>query len=151
MSYTKLIYHTVFRTKYNLPAIEMAHERELYAYLSGIVRNLSSTLLAINGMPEHLHLAVDLNPQVSVSEFMKSLKGSSSKWLASHPNFPLFRGWGEGYAAFSYSVAEKDTVCEYIRRQKQHHLGESFENEYREFIIHHGCAIDERYFMKDRD
>ena len=149
MSYTKLIYHIVFRTKYNLPAIDMAHERELYAYMLGIVRNMSSTLFRIGGMPEHLHLALDLNPMISVSEFMKSLKGSSSKWLAGNPNFPLFKGWGEGYAAFSYSIAEKDTICEYIKRQKEHHLGKSFADEYREFIIRHGCTIDERYFMKD--
>ena len=149
MSYTKLIYHTVFRTKYNAPAIDMAYERDLYAYMAGIVRNLSSTLLCINGMPEHLHLAVDMSPMISISDFMKTLKGSSSKWLANNPNFPLFRGWGEGYAAFSYSIAEKDTVCAYIRRQKEHHLEESFVDEYRQFIIRHGCSIDERYFMKD--
>ncbi len=94
MSFARLIYHIIFRTKYNLPAIEIVHEQQLYSYMNGIIQNLSSTLFAIGGMPEHLHLALDLNPKISISDFMKALKGSSSKWLADNLCFPKFRGWG---------------------------------------------------------
>ena len=61
MSYSKLYFHFIFRTKYNLPAIDIMYERELYAYMMGIIQNTSSKLLRIGGMPDHLHLAVEMN------------------------------------------------------------------------------------------
>ena len=127
----------------------MAHERALYAYMLDLIRNMSSILLRIGGMPEHLHLALDLNPMISVSEFMKSLKEFSSKWLANNPNYPLFKSWGEGYTAFSYSVAEKDINLQLLKHQKGHHLKQSFADEYCEFIIRNDCLINERFLMKD--
>ena len=149
MSYTKLFFHIVFRTKYNIPAIEIMYERELYAYMMGIIQNTSSKLFRIGGMPEHLHLALELNPRLSMSYFMQQLKGSSSKWLAENPHFPLFRGWGEGYAAFSFGKEDKNSICSYIKQQKEHHKQMCFVDEYRSLIQKNDCIIDERFFMKD--
>ena len=149
MSYSKLYFHFIFRTKYNLPTIDIMYERELYAYMMGIIQNTSSKLLQIGGMPDHLHLAVELNPQLSVSYFMQQLKGSSSKWLGENPHFPMFQGWANGYAAFSFSKEGKNSICAYIRRQKEHHRQISFADEYRSILLENECTIDERYFLKD--
>ena len=149
MSYTRLIYHIVFRTKYSIPAINISHENELYRYMWGIVKNKEGVLHRIGGMPDHIHLLVELPSKLSLSDFMRELKASSSKWLRNNPNFSKFQGWGAKYAAFSYSAKDKDTIVNYIKNQKKHHSEISLEEELRKLLQEHECIIDERYFMKD--
>ena len=121
MSYTQSIYHIVFRTKYGQDTIVEEHEKELYAYLYGIVKNKKSHLYRIGGMPNHIHMLVDLHPTIALSDFMKELKEKSSKWLKTQPNFPDFIGWAEGYAALSKKSSDVETVMNYIKGQKEHH------------------------------
>ncbi len=101
MSYTNLVYHIVFRTYRSALSIDEAHERELYAYIYGYINRHRSILYRVGGMPDHVHLLVSLPPDLAVSEFVRGLKYATSKWLKQNQLFPLFSGWGEGYAAFS--------------------------------------------------
>ena len=149
MSYTRLLYHIVFRTKCSLNTIPESHEKDLYAYILGFVNNKNAVLYRIGGMPNHIHMLVDLPPMLSVASFMQELKIATSKWLKTNSEFPDFQGWAEGYAAFTYSLKEKETVINYIKNQKEHHKVETFESEYRRFIEESGIQIDEKYFLKD--
>lgn len=149
MSYTKLLYHIVFRTKGSRNSINEIHEKELYAYILGYVRNNKSTLYRIGGMPDHIHILVDIHPTDSVTEFVRILKESASKWLQSRPEFPNFNGWGESFAASTYSQNDIDTIINYIKNQKDHHQKVSFADEYRQFLISNGVEPDERYFLKE--
>ena len=151
MSYTRLLYHIIFRTKHSIPAISIEHKKELYKYIWGFVKNKESMLYRINGMPDHLHLFVELAAKLSLSDFVRDLKTSTAKWLTNNPLFPYFQGWGKGYAAFSYGLNEKDKIINYIMRQKEHHQSSNFETELRRLLGEHGCTIDEKYFMKDDD
>ncbi|MCL2597912.1 MAG: transposase [Paludibacter sp.] len=74
MSYTKLLYHIVFRTKYGKNTIPEQHEKELYAYILGIINNKKSKLYRIGGTENHLHLLIDIHPSFALSDFMKELK-----------------------------------------------------------------------------
>ena len=149
MSYTKLLYHAVFRTKYGKNTIPEQHEKELYAYILGIIDNKKSKLYRIGGIENHLHLLIDIHPTFAVSDFMKELKEYSSKWLAKNPNFPNFEGWAVSFAAFSYNLSDKQEIIDYIKNQKEHHKTESFEEEYRRFLIENGIEINEKYFLND--
>ncbi|MBP5667464.1 MAG: IS200/IS605 family transposase [Salinivirgaceae bacterium] len=149
MSYTRFLYHIVFRTKCSLNTIPESHEKDLYAYILGFVNNKNAVLYRIGGMPNHIHMLVDLPPMLSVASFMQELKIATSKWLKTNSEFPDFQGWAEGYAAFTYSLKEKETVINYIKNQKEHHKVETFESEYRRFIEESGIQIDEKYFLKD--
>ena len=149
MSYTRLLYHIIFRTKHSIPAISIAHEKELYKYIWGFVKNKESMLYRINGMPDHLHLFVELAAKLSLSDFVRELKTSTGKWLKNNTLFPSFQGWGRRYAAFTYGPEEKDAVIRYIADQKTHHAQVSMEEELRTLLAEHGCEIDERYFMND--
>ena len=150
MSYTLLLYHIVFRTKSSIPALSPDHEAEFYSYVWGIIKNKKSVLYRIGGMPDHIHILMDLHPSLALSDFMRELKTSTNSWMKAHwQEFPLFRGWGDGYAAFSYSLSEKETIINYIANQKQHHTIVSFADEYRRFIEANGCKVDEQYFLKD--
>ncbi|MDD2303643.1 MAG: IS200/IS605 family transposase [Prolixibacteraceae bacterium] len=149
MSYTQLLYHIVFRTKSSKNTIPEQHDKELYAYIMGIINNKKSKLYRIGGMPNHIHLLVDIHPTIAVSDFMKELKEYSSKLLSTNSNFPEFEGWAVSFACLTYSLKEKQTIIDYIKNQKEHHKKVSFEAEYRQFLIENGIDIDERYFLKD--
>jgi len=93
---------------------------------------------------------MDLHSSLSLSDFMRELKTSTNSWMKEHrQEFPLFSGWGTGYAAFSYNLSDKETIVNYIANQKEHHKTISFANEYRQFIEANGWKIDEQYFLKD--
>jgi len=149
MSYTKLLYHIVFRTKYGKNTIPEQHEKELYAYILGIVNNKKSKLYRIGGTENHLHLLIDIHPTFALSDFMRELKEHSSKWLAQNPNFPDFEGWAVSFAGFTYNLSDKQMIINYIKNQKEHHKTVSFEEEYRCFLVENGIEIDEKYFLKD--
>ncbi|HOG50740.1 MAG TPA: IS200/IS605 family transposase [Lentisphaeria bacterium] len=150
MSYTRLFYHIIFRTKYSEPTINNAHADDLYRYIWGIVKNQKGILYRINGMPEHLHLFVQLPPSISVSDFVRNVKGSSSKWLMNNPLFPMFRGWASEYAAISYSERDREMIVNYIIRQREHHQAESFRNEIARIFNENGLADEHvTFFFKE--
>ena len=149
MSYTSSYYHVVFRTYRSEQTIPVEHDRELYAYIYGIARNLRCQTYRIGGMPDHVHVFVSLPPDLPIASFVQRIKTDSSKWLKSNPNFPYFQGWAREYAGISKSANEKETVIKYIMRQKEHHRKVTFAEEYRAFLEENGIAIDERYFLRD--
>lgn len=149
MSYTQLYYHVIFRTKGSASSIVVEFEKELYAYIMGYVNNKKSKLLRIGGTPDHVHMFISVHPSIAISDFMRDLKESSSKWLQQNPHFVNFKGWGVSYAAFSYSNADKETVINYIRNQKEHHKKVSFAEELRALLIEHDVEIDEKFFLKE--
>ena len=149
MSYTQLIYHIVFRTKYSKPTIPNEHSEELYRYISGLIENKKSYLYRINGMPDHIHILVGLHSTLSLAEFVKVLKTSTNSWMKENGNFPDFECWGEKYGAFTCFYKGKESVIEYIKNQREHHKDESFSNEYRRLIEESGIEIDEQYFLTD--
>ena len=145
-SYRQLLYHLVFRTKEGLPVIKQDHVSQLYAYISGIIKNKNSHLYRINGVENHLHLLTDIHPSIALADFMREIKASSSFWMKSGNLFPAFNGWSEGYGSFTCSFMDMGKLIDYIKDQQQHHIKKSFDEEYRSLLLESGIVIDERYF-----
>ena len=105
-SYRQILYHLVFRTKNSQKTLNPIYTRELYAYTVGFVKNKNCFLYRINGVENHLHLLCDLHPSISLADFMRDMKTSTSIWLKQSGKFPAFQGWAEGYAGgFKNSTA----------------------------------------------
>ena len=149
MSYTKLLYHIILRTKYNQPTLALEHDTKLYGYILGIVKNKNCILYRINGMADHVHLLVSIHPSISVANFVRDIKSSTTKWLKTNKYFPSFKSFSEGYAALTYGMKEKETIINYIKNQRKHHATKSFEVEYRNFLAEMGLAVDERYVFAE--
>ncbi len=150
MSHICLTYHIVWRTKCSQRTISESHERDLYAYLLGICNKKQCHVYRINSMPDHVHLFLSIPPTIAVSEFMKILKQESSQWMAIHKEmFPHFKGWGNGYAAFTYSAKERSSVIEYIKNQKKHHISKTFREEYDDWMVEMGMDTSSDLFFKD--
>ena len=149
MSYTRSCYHIIFHTFHNRPSIDEAHEKELYKYIWGLCQKKRVFLYRVGGMPDHLHLMVNLPPSLSLADFVRELKTSTSSWLKSNPNFPYFERWANEYAGLSYGPDEIGNVVNYIKNQKEHHRRVAFADEIRDIFRKYGFNIDERYFERD--
>jgi putative transposase len=119
----------------------------LYQYISGIIKNKNCKLYRINGVADHIHILSDLHPTACLSDFVKDIKVVSSLWMKANGNFPKFEAWQEGYAAFTYSIRDKDKIIKYIKNQKEHHKKETFCNEFQNLLIENGIEFDEKYLL----
>ena len=142
-AWTQNFYHTVFSTKQRVSLITPDLEERLYPFIGGILRDLRCTLLAINGMPDHVHLLVRYRADLSHSEMLQHIKGRSSKWI--NETIPLAGrfSWQEGYGGFTVSKSSIPTVEEYIARQKEHHRRQDFKSEFLELLRKHGVEFNE--------
>ena len=117
-SLVKVLVHIVFSTKKRVPFVDAALSADLYPYMAGIVRHKKATLLALGGMPDHVHALIRLKADLSLSDTVRALKAVSSKWVHEKPNpIPDF-AWQEGYAAFSVSPSREAAVRRYILNQE---------------------------------
>jgi REP-associated tyrosine transposase len=143
-SYVMLVLHIVFSTKGRVPFIGERHRDPLYEYIGGIIRSERGTLLAVGGMPDHVHLLARFRASVSVSEMLKLIKGRSSHWMNGLPDLGARFDWQEGYAAFSVSESQIATVRRYILTQEQHHARRTFHQEITTLLRRHGFEFDEQ-------
>ena len=146
MAYTQILYHIVIRTKWSEKSIQQENVSSLYRYIWGVIKNQKGKLYRINGIEDHIHILSDLHPSVTLSDFVKSIKVSTSLWLKQSPDFPAFNGWGEGYAAFTYSYKEKAILINYIKNQQKHHKREDTQKELKRIWKENGMEEDARYF-----
>ena len=147
MGYKQIFYQIVFGTKNREMTISEAHCEELYRYIWGIVKNSNCKLYRINGVADHIHIFSDLHPSLSLADYVKNIKVSSSIWMKENDKFPDFNGWQDGYGAFTYSVREKDMIINYIKDQKNHHRTESFYDEYKRLLLENGIEFNEKYLL----
>ena len=148
-TYTQIHVQFVFAVKYRDSLIIPLLKEELYQYISGIIKHHKHKLLAINGMPDHIHIFIGMRPTQSISDLMQDIKGCSSKWINEKKFLKVKFEWQEGYGAFSYSKSQVDNVINYIKNQEEHHKKESFRNEYLNFLNRFEVEYDEQYIFKD--
>src|SRR5215510_8540336 len=80
-TFTSLLTHIIFSTKDRLPQIEGELKKRLYPYLGGILKRLDGKASIIDGTCDHVHLLVQLPPDLALSDAMRVLKTNSSKWV----------------------------------------------------------------------
>jgi len=93
---------------------------------------------------DHVHTLIDLPTGLSIEAAVQLLKGSSSHWINANDIAPAKFAWGRGYAAFSVSESNMNTVTAYIAGQEQHHRIRTFAEELKEFIERHGLTWNDK-------
>ena len=119
MAYWRLFYHFVWTTKNCEPLITQDIERNIYRFLHAEANKMYAPLFIIGGTREHVHVLAAVRHAVSPAQFMKQLKGSSSRFISLEFKRPF--EWQEGYGVFSVSENNVPGVIAYIEHQKQHH------------------------------
>src|SRR3954467_7246278 len=133
-TYTQMYIQFVFAVQNRASLIQSHWKDELYKYMTGIVHTNKHKLIAINGMPDHMHVFVGYKPHQSIPDLMQDVKGSSSKWINEKGLVSGKFQWQEGYGAFSYSHSHIHNVYKYIENQEEHHRKKTFSEEYVEFL-----------------
>ncbi|WP_241687398.1 IS200/IS605 family transposase [Flavobacterium sp. YO64] len=116
-SFTKLWIHAIWATKNRQELIGFSIEKQLYDFIWQELSELGCPVRIINGMPDHVHVLFLQNPQKTISDIVKQIKGSSSHFM-NRGEFILEKfAWQTGFAAFSVSESQLEAVYNYIKNQ----------------------------------
>jgi len=146
-TFTQIYVHIVFSVKYRKYLIQESWEDQLYKYITGIVQGLQNKMLAINGMPDHIHLLVRMRPHVNISELVREIKKGSVNFMVDNKLIDKSFQWQNGYGAFSHNSSNVHRVIQYIRNQKEHHKKKGFKEEYREFMVENEIDFKEQFLF----
>jgi len=148
-TFTQIYLHIVFAVQNRVSLIQSEWKDELYKYITGIVKNNKHKLIAINGTPNHIHIAVGYKPHQLIPGLLQDIKGNSSKWINEKKLVYGKFSWQAGYGAFSFSHSQIDAVAKYIINQEQHHKGKTFREEYIQLLEKYNVQFNEKYILKD--
>ncbi len=144
-TYTNILIHALFSTKDRQPSLSAEVGAELFPYLGGVINELGCQSLLVNGPSDHVHMLFAQPPTLSIADIMEKAKANSSGWVKrrwrNHSHF----AWQPGYAAFSVSKSQVESVRQYIENQKEHHRKVTFQEEVLAFLKKHGVEYDPRY------
>lgn len=146
-TYTQILYQIVFSTKQREPTLEKHNSKELYKYIWGILKNKNCHLYQIGGVEDHLHIITHLHPSVALSSLVKDIKLASSAYITNQKLFTDFKGWQDGYGAFTYSIDAKENLINYAKNQEEHHKEKTFIDEYKKLLQEHKIEFDEKYLL----
>ena len=118
-----LQYHIVWCTKYRKQILTGGIDEALKAMLGQIAAEYSFKIMAMEVMPDHVHLLLDCKPQFMISDMVKIMKGNTARWLfLKYPELKksLWGGhlWNPSYCAVTVSDRSRAQVMQYIESQK---------------------------------
>jgi len=117
----------------------------------GILKNDNVFPLAIGGWKDHVHVFFELKPDLKISDLMRMLKATSSKWINDNKLVLGKFQWQEGYGAFSYSRSQRDKVIDYILKQEEHHYRKTFREEYMDMLKKFAVEYKDEYVFEFYD
>ncbi len=121
----------------------------IHDYIGGIIKGMGENPIAIGGVENHVHILATLPKTMALSDYVRTIKAESSRWIKGiDPYYRVF-AWQEGYGAFSVSASKIEVIKSYIRNQEEHHRKLTFAEEYMQFLEAYGTKYDERYLETD--
>ena len=151
-TYTQIYIHVVFAVQGRQSLISREHNDELQKYMTGIVSGQGQKMIAINNMPDHVHMLIGQKPSRALSDLVRDIKAGSSgfindrHWVAK-PGFSTF-GRRDSGAFLLFPLSSSSTVIRYIQNQQVHHQRTSFREEYVELLKRFNVAHDQRYVFQ---
>jgi putative transposase len=133
-TYSQVYLQFIFAVNGRMNLIPHKHQEELQKYMTGIIQNRKQKLLAINNMPDHMHLLIGFGTTISMADFMEEVKSISSKFINEKRWLKGKFEWQRGYGVFSYSRSQLDVVIKYTLNQQEHHKKQTFKEEYLGFL-----------------
>lgn len=147
-TYSQIHIQCVIAVKYRASQIHPDWKEELHKYITGILQNYGHKMLAVNAMPDHVHIFFGFRPNHSLADLMRIVKSESAKWINDKQFTNAVFNWQEGYGAFSYSRSHVEKVIEYVLNQEEHHRHKTFLEEYEQFLKQFNIEYDPKYIFK---
>ena len=148
-SYTQLYIQIIFAVKYREALLKKEWRKELFQYITAIVQNHRHKMMIINGVEDHVHMFVSMNPSQSVSKLVREVKRSSAVWLNENKYKKSRFQWQKGYGAFSYSQSQTERVINYIKKQEEHHKKISLQEEYKDFLKSYEVSFRDEFLLQE--
>jgi putative transposase len=147
-TFSQIYLQFVFAVKDRQSLINKNNKEELHQYITALVQSRKAKLLAINCMPDHIHIFVGFKPTILISDFVKEVKVESNEFINSKNWVKGKFSWQEGYGVFSYSHSHIDAVVKYVLNQEKHHQKRTFKEEYLDLLNKFEIPFDERYLFE---
>ena len=145
----KVDIHLIFHVKSMGIMLRSDDLERIFAYIGGIIKGIGGLPIEIGGMPDHLHILTSMPKAMALSDFVRTIKAESSKWIKTIDSCYEQFAWQEGYGAFSVSPSLTNKTVQYIRSQAEHHKKRTFQEEYKLFLDAYDIQYDERYAFVD--
>lgn len=143
-SLSQIYIHTVFSTKNREPFLaDDVLRKALHAYMGAVARQLDCHPISVGGTADHIHMLTTLSRTRTVAELVKEVKRVSSIWL--HEKGISGFKWQTGYASFSVSQSNLESVEKYVNDQMEHHRKVLFQDELRRFFAKYNLEFNEQY------
>ncbi len=113
--------HINWHAKDDQPLLTPRIEPTVHELLTKRCRKTRGVYLhGVNGTTTHVHIAINIEPFVVISDLVKELKGSSSYELNRRERFKRLE-WQRGFGVVSFGKRQLPWVLDYIANQKEHH------------------------------
>ena len=119
-------YHIVFAPKYRRQVVYWQLKADIGKILRTLCEQKKVNIIEAEACPDHIHMLVEIPPNISVAQFMGYLKGKSSLMIFDrHANLKYKYGnrhfWCRGYFVDTVGKNAKK-IEEYVRNQLQEDL-----------------------------
>ena len=123
-----LQYHIVWCTKYRRQVLVDGADTDCRILLRSIAEEYRFEILAMEVMPDHIHLLVNVSPQFCIPDMIRIMKGvTARKLFLLHPQMKkkLWGGhlWNPSYCVVTVSERSREMVERYIESQKEKEWG----------------------------
>lgn len=109
-TYSQMYVQVVIVVKFREALIDKTWKEGLYKYIAGIITNKGQKMLRINGVENHIHMLLNIQPNIALSDLMRDVKANSTKWINDQDFCKHVFRWQEGFGAFTYSISQLDNV-----------------------------------------
>ena len=144
-SFVQNLQHIIFSTKNRSQWIDESWEKNLYAYIGGMLRGVECKMKAAGGASGHIHILAAINKKIPITDVIRAIKSSSTNWIKRTVTNRGEFSWQQGYAAFSVSQSQFGKVENYTRNQREHHQCIEYKDELRKMLDKHELDYDEKY------
>jgi len=142
MAYVKIWIHAVWSTKNRFPWLIGDKLLRMCDHIRENAAKKGIYIDTINGFDEHIHVLMILNAGNSIAKQMQLIKGESAFWANEIRLVEETFVWAAKYFASSVSGKKVPVVRRYIENQQQHHLQQSFKDEFAHFMRSAGYNPD---------
>lgn len=106
-TYSQIYIQVVFSVQNRKALIQESWEKELYKYITAIIQNKGQKLIAINGMPDHIHIFIGMKPNCCLSDLVREIKKNLVILLLTKSNLRRFRFIGRKDSVHFHTVLAK--------------------------------------------
>lgn len=135
--------HVVFCTKYRRPFITPDVKAKMYELLCEELLKKCCRVEVINGMPDHVHVLLQLDATKSIANVIHQCKG-----FRSIKSSGLRKNLSDRWVMVLFSVSQSlvSKVRQYILNQEKHHAKIKFREEYNRLLkLHKLTPEDENW------